>query len=600
MRTGLIWLTALGAFSMLGAAGADLRSLDEPDPERGARVAWHREARFGCFVHWGVYSALGNEFRGQRGWIYAEHIMRVIPIPLAVYRDEVARSFFPERFDAEGWVRQMHAAGMRYLVITAKHHDGFAMYPSRVSDFNLTEVSRFKRDPMAELRNACDKYGLKFGFYYSHAFDWEHPDAPGNDWDYANPAGDRKLGGVRWWENHPDWLVRIRRYIDSKSIPQIRELVERYRPDLLWFDTPDKLPEEENRRILAAVRAMAPSVVVNGRIVANHGDYRNTNDRPVYVRESPGHWEAIPTTNESYAFSRFDHSHKTAAHFIRLLAQCVAKGGNMLLNIGPRGDGDIDEPDQRILAGLAGWMDRYAESIHGGDRSPLPVQDWGVSTRRGNRLYLHVFDWPSDGKLWVAGLRTDPRAIRLLGERDGVVSAQRVGPDDMVLTVPKAAPDPTNSVLALDFSGEIGTTSARLFGAGGKSTRLHVFDGRPVGAGMVFGDGKAGRDVIERWSTHSTGIAWPVRVMTAARYRLTVSYNTARPTDGGRFLVRAAGRAVAAQVVQSSDSTQFREQQIGEITLPAGEWTLEVIAEKVVGESLMRLRYLELDPLPQN
>jgi alpha-L-fucosidase len=229
------------AFSIGRAAesAVTLRSLDEPDPAREARVAWHREARFGCFMHWGVYSDLGGEWPGvAKPGTYSEHVMRWAKIPRAVYLEQVAKNFNPVKFDADVWVRLLRGAGMRYLIITAKHHDGFAMYPSKVSDYNIT-VSQFKRDPMRELRDACTRYGIKFGFYYSHAFDWEHPDAPGNDWDYDNPGGDRNLGGREWWKGpRADFLPRAQRYVNEKSIPQIRELIAMYRPDILWFDTP--------------------------------------------------------------------------------------------------------------------------------------------------------------------------------------------------------------------------------------------------------------------------------------------------------------------------------------------------------------------------
>ncbi|MES1195208.1 MAG: alpha-L-fucosidase, partial [Opitutus sp.] len=272
-------------------------------------------------------------------------------------------------------------------VITAKHHDGFAMYPSKVTDYNLTAQTAFKRDPMAELSAACKKYGLKFGFYYSHAWDWEHPDAIGNSWDYGEPGGQSG-----WWEKRPDLIPRATRYIDEKAIPQIRELLAKYHPDIIWFDTSSKTPPELCRRILAAVRAADPKVVINSRIGGgNFGDYRSTADRPAYFPEVPNQWEAIPTTNESYGYKPGDTSHKPPAHFIRLLAQAVGKGGNILMNIGPRGDGVIAPEDQAILRGIGAWMNQNSESIYGCDRSPLPVQPWGAATRKGNRLYLHVF-----------------------------------------------------------------------------------------------------------------------------------------------------------------------------------------------------------------
>jgi len=587
----------LGTLRVAAAEPDGLVPLGEPDAARDARVAWHREARFGCFVHWGVYAALGNEFDGRKGGGYAEHIMRVLKIPRAVYLERVAQPFNPEQFDADAWVRLMRDAGMRYLIITAKHHDGFAMYPSKVTPYNLTTASAFKRDPMRELSDACRKHGLKFGFYYSHAFDWEHPDAPGNDWDYDNPGGDKLLhGGRDWWKRYPEFLPRAQRYVNEKSIPQIQELVALYHPDILWFDTPHKLPPEENRRILQAVRDCAPGVVVNGRLVANYGDYKNTGDRPAYFPETAGHWEAIPTTNESYGYSKFDLSHKPPEHFIRLLALTVAKGGNLLMNIGPKGDGTIDPVDQGILRGIGAWMQQYGESIYGCDRTPLPVQGWGASTRKGNRLYLHVFDWPADGRLLVAGLKTDPTSARLLGAAGPGLTVKRVGPDDVEIQLPARSPDKVDSVIVLDFAGAIAANKALRVAPAGATTTLHVMAGRLTGKGIRYGDGKRTRDVVEEWSAPDGAVSWTVRVPQAARFRVAANYNTAAKDNTGTFVIEAAGQSISGQVTPTGNLATFRTDTVGELALPAGEHTLTVRPGKIAGANLMRLRQLELTP----
>jgi alpha-L-fucosidase len=595
----------LGTF-LLGAVVAVLRaadappvtlhSLDEPDPARDERIAWHTEARFGCFVHWGVYSSLGNEFEGRKGGGYAEHIMRVLKIPRATYLEKVAQPFNPEKFDADAWVRLMHDAGMRYLIITAKHHDGFAMWPSKVSDYNIT-VSKFKRDPMAELSAACKKYGLKFGFYYSHAFDWEHPDAPGNDWDYNNPGGDKNRDDPNWWKGRrPDFLPQAQRYVTEKSIPQIRELIATYHPDILWFDTPSKLPPEENRRILEAVRAADAHVVVNGRLLGNYGDYKSTADRPAYFPDTPGHWEGIPTTNESYGFNKFDFSHKPPEHFIRLLAEAVSKGGNLLLNIGPRGDGVIDDPDQKILRGIGAWMQKNSASIYGCDRTPLPVQNWGTSTRKGGTLYLHVFHWPRDGRLLVAGLQSEIKSARVLTTNRAVI-AKRLDADDVELAVPTVGSDQVDSVIEVECAGDIATNRARLLAAKGEVTTLHVFDGQLTGKGVRYGDAKKTNDVIESWTNLDGGVEWKVRVAAPTRFKLTANYSTAAKDAHGAFTVTIADQQLAGRVTPTDRIGDFRSDALGEIAVPAGEFTLAVHATDLGGASLMRLRQLELSPL---
>jgi len=595
MRTSRLLLLCLAVkLSAADLPPPGLRTLDQPDPERDARVAWHREARFGCFVHWGVYSSLGNEFEGREGGTYAEHIMRVLKIPRATYLEQVAKPFNPVDFDADAWVKLMHDAGMRYLVITAKHHDGFAMYPSQVTDYNLEAVTQFKRDPMAELSAACKKYGLKFGFYYSHAYDWEHPDAIGNSWDYGAPGGESN-----WWEKRPDLIPKAAHYVEQKSIPQIRELIAKYHPDILWFDTSSKMPPVLLQKILEATRAAGPDVVINSRIDGKHGDYRSTSDRPAYFPDTAGQWEAIPTTNESYGYNKFDHSQKPPAHFIRLLAEAVSKGGNMLMNIGPMGNGVIAPEDQAILRGIGAWMAKDSESIYGCDRTPLPVQNWGTSTRRGNRLYLHVFNWPADGRLLVTGLKSDPQGISPLGLAVGGKFAtwRRVSADDVELTVPAAAPDAVDSVVALDFRGDIVTNPARLLAAKGEPTVLHVFDGHLTGKGIRYGDAKRTNDVVNEWSSADATVEWKVRVATAGRFKVSVNYSTATPANRGAYVLQAGGQALRGRVVPTTKPAEFRTDPLGELALPAGEQTLVMRAAEIAGGDLMRLRQLEITPL---
>lgn len=246
---------------------------------------------------------------------------------------------------------------MRYFVITAKHHDGFAMYPSDAYPYDI-RLSKFQKDPMEALSRAAKKYGIKFGFYYSHAFDWEHPDAPGNDWDYpTNPGGDKLVGGKNWWLERKDFLANAEKYVNEKSIPQIQELIRKYDPDILWFDTPQKLPLYLNIRILEAIRQADPQnkIVVNGRLARfgsnNIGDYRNTGDRSAFFFPTEGAWESIPTTNESYGYSVVDTVRKPVSFFVQLLPSATSKGGNILMNVGPMGNGPMGQERHRSVSG---------------------------------------------------------------------------------------------------------------------------------------------------------------------------------------------------------------------------------------------------------
>lgn len=571
---------------------------------RDQRLQWWREARFGCFIHWGAYSVLGGQWKGQPNPGYAEHIMRVDRIPLAVYRDEVAARFHPDQFDAHAWVRLIKAAGMRYIVITSKHHDGFAMWPSDASHYNIRDVSHFDRDPLRELVEAARAEGLAVGFYYSHAFDWQDPDAPGNDWDYDNPGGDRLLhGGRDWWNTDPEFLTHTDHYIHAKVIPQLQELITRYHPDILWFDTPSKLPFFQQAQVVEAVRKADPNVVINGRAARNEhinlGDYLDTADRPAEVRPTPGDWEAIPTTNESYGWNALDHRYKPVSYFIRLIAKTAAKGGNTLLNIGPRGDGVIDPADSAILEGIAQWMRVNGESIHGSSRTPLDRQSWGDSTVKGDRLYLHVFEWPAKRELVVGGLESSVRKVYLLGDaRRGALPFHWTKDHDLAIRVPAEAPDVVDTVMVVETAGAVTARPGRLIETRWGTTELLAFDAQAQGAGFAYGDGKAGRYYVEGLEKEGRALQWDVRAGTPAKVRVQLRYSTedAEPADAnkpepGEFVLEYGDQALHAPIV-SAGGPDMRTAQLGTLALKSGRPT--PLTLKVSGAPRVKIRVFDV------
>jgi alpha-L-fucosidase len=565
---------------------------------RGRRLAWWREARFGCFIHWGVYSGPGGEWNGRPFEGYAEHLMRIEKIPLAEYTAKVVAPFNPVKFNADEWVKLIRSAGMGYLIVTAKHHDGFAMWPSKVSKYNIRDATKFARDPMRELADACRRNGIRFGFYYSHAFDWEDPDAPGNDWDYDNPGGDKKLhGGDQWYDLHPELLEKARRYVDRKAIPQVRELIAMYHPDILWFDTPQKLPVSEQLRVVAAAREADPGIIINGRAARagdrQFGDYQNTGDRAAEFRPTPGDWEAIPTTNESYGWHKFDSSHKPPEYFIRLLAKAAARGGNLLLNIGPMGNGEIDPKDQAILRGIGQWMSVNAESIRGTQRTPLAPQAWGESTRRLDTFYLHVFDWPRDGKLIVGGVEGDIARARLLSG-GAEVRAERSNLTDIAIAVPPNPPDAADSVVALEMVGAVGGDPTRLLSAT-QSNRLGVFDAR-VSPGLRFTDGKAPRAYVYEWTRPDQVVWWRSRLNAATRFEVWARYSTGSPQARGRFAVEIGKQRIEADIQPTEKDTEPRDVRLGVVNAAAGEFDVRVVPVRIEGGESIRLFSITLKP----
>lgn len=369
------------------------------------RIQWFIDEKFGMFIHWGVYSDPAGEFRGEQiPGAYAEWIMFDGKIPVEVYEREIAAKFNPTEFNADEWVRLASQAGMKYLVITAKHHDGFAMYHSEVDQYNIVDFTPFDRDPMKELAEACEKYGVRFCFYYSQSIDWHHPHGHGNNWDYDPAEKD------------------FAKYLEEKSFPQVRELLENYGPiDLMWFDTPTAINREQSRALIDLVHSIQPQTVISGR-VGHHGegDYREMGDnflpRPNEVLEAP--WGTSATMNHSYAYKKRDTDWKCSTTLIQNFIDVVCKGGTYLLNVGPTGAGIIPQESVERLEDMGRWMEVNSEAIY--YTRPYTTSYDGEFVRfnqskDGEYLYAFLFKWPGEElKLETVRLK-DGSKIEMLG-----------------------------------------------------------------------------------------------------------------------------------------------------------------------------------------
>ncbi len=542
------------------------------------RMEWYADAKFGCFIHWGVYSVPAGVWKGKKVGGYTEHLMRKAQIPLVNYIKELVLPFNPVDFDANEWMRTIRDAGMKYVVITAKHHDGFAMYFSDAYPYDMS-LTRYNKDPMTELREAARKYGIKFGFYYSHAFDWEHPCAPGNDWEYPDhPGGDRLVGGSDWWLTRPDYLPIADKYVREKSIPQIQELIKKYDPDLMWFDTPHKLPLYQNIRILEAIREIDPEnkIVVNGRLARfadrNLGDYVNTGDRAAHFYPTLGFWESIPTTNESYGYSLVDTVRKPVSHFVRLLSSAVAKGGNILLNVGPMGNGRWDEVDATICLEIGKWLKINGEAIYGAQKTDLPVQSWGVTTKKGDTLYAHVHQWPKNGILTIGGLTSDIGKAWIISDPQlKRVSFSRVNDKDVAVYLPAKAPDSMNTVVAFAVKKTKKSYPIRLLDDTGDNT-LFTFDAEIMGSGLRFGDGKVNRNYVTNWKKNDQWMRWKVRINRPAKYDLFLDYNTVEETDTGEVFINISGENFTVNYPSHPERKGTNSVYAGSITLTEDEF----------------------------
>ncbi|PYI51521.1 alpha-L-fucosidase [Paenibacillus flagellatus] len=411
------------------------------ETEKESRLRWWKDAKFGMFVHWGVYSLLGR----------GEWVMYASKIPVSEY-EKLASEFNPVEFDAKEWVDVARRAGMKYIVITAKHHDGFAMYRSKADPFNIVDASPFGRDPMKELADACREAGIRLCFYYSHVIDWHHPhalhDTYNNLWDYEL----EKKAFYSYWNN--------------KAKGQIRELLSEYGPvGLLWFDTSGGLSRKESEAIVAMIRELQPDCLINSRVShwPGFGDYQSKGDNeiPMYGEETRP-WETPMTLNQSWGYSTRDQVWKTADALVRKMVHIVSKGGNLLLNVGPTELGVIPEKSVERLEEVGAWLGRNGEAIYGTGESPFPYElEWGAVTVKPGVVYLHVYNgnWPN-GELVLNGLKNNVRKAYALADPErrplDVRQEYRAETDHhtMAVRVPEHAPDDYVSVIALEIEGE--------------------------------------------------------------------------------------------------------------------------------------------------
>jgi alpha-L-fucosidase len=409
--------------------------VQETPAQRDARMRWWREAKFGLFIHWGVYAVPAGKYGGHDG--YGEWIMYSAKIPVAEYR-QFARRFNPVKYDPARWARIAKDAGMRYIVITSKHHDGFALFPSDVTEWDVADATPYKKDLLGPLVQAAHSEGLKIGFYYSQAQDWNNPGG----------AKARMKEGEGWDDAHKGDFDT---YLKKLSLPQVREILTRYPIDILWWDTATWMTPQRAAPF-AALAASRPGLITNNRLGAGFRGDTATPEQFVPVTGYRGDWETCMTMNNHWGYNAADQDWKSTAELIHKLAEICAKGGNFLLNVGPTAEGEFPAPCVVRLHELGQWLRGNGEAIYGTTAGPFAHLSWGVATRKGHRLYLQVFDWPADGKLRVP-LKSKARSAALLTAPDRPLPIAHE-PERIVIAVPQAAPDPINSVVVLELDGE--------------------------------------------------------------------------------------------------------------------------------------------------
>jgi alpha-L-fucosidase len=450
-------LACCGLLSGLGGGilAAQTNAMEKPGAqesakERAARMKWFDEARFGLFIHWGLYSQAAGEWDGKPVDGAGEWILNNRQIPVEEYAKLIPQ-FNPVKFDAKQWVRLAKNAGMKYIVITSKHHDGFGMYRSGLTDWCIKSTP-FQRDPLKELAAACKDAGVRLCFYYS-IMDWHHPDyRPARKWVAA--SGDE---------------ADFDRYVDYMK-GQLKELLAGYGPiGILWFDGEweKSWTPERGEDLCRYVRSLQPGIIVNNRVGKSRagmagmdktgtqraGDYGTPEQEIPANGFGPGvEWESCMTMNQTWGYKKNDEQWKSTETLIRNLIDCASKGGNYLLNVGPTGEGLIPDASAQRLVEVGRWMKVNGKAIHDTTANPFSRQfPWGRCTakmsRGGATLYFHVFQWPANGQLLIPGLRNKTASASLLANKKSLAT-ESTG-EGMIIHLPAQAPDPISSTVVL-------------------------------------------------------------------------------------------------------------------------------------------------------
>ncbi|MDH4239629.1 MAG: alpha-L-fucosidase [Phycisphaerae bacterium] len=569
-------------------------ALPETAEQRDERMQWWREARFGMFIHWGVYSVPAGTYKGKQIPGIGEWIMENANIPVAEY-EQFAKPFNPVKFNADQWVQIAGSAGMKYIVITSKHHDGFCLWDSKVSKYDIMDTAPFKRDILKELSVACKKHGIRLCFYHS-IMDWHHPDAQAPF--YPNYNDDSRT--------NPNFS----RYVQNYLKPQLKELITNYGPlGVLWFDGEwiKDWTEQQGIDLYNYVRSLQPDIIINNRVSKGRksmqgmtkegyfaGDF-GTPEQEIPPMGLPGvDWETCMTMNDTWGFKSYDDNWKSKEDLIRKLVDIASKGGNFLLNVGPTSEGLIPEASVERLAAMGEWMAKNSESIYGTTASPFEKLPWGRCTAKPGKLYLHVFDWPKDGELKVPMPRNDVQMAYLLAHKNR--AELLLDSDDsgnLVVTVPRKAPDVIDTVVLLEMEAEAIVIPQAEDG----SIVLKASDAVVRGTNARYESG-GGKDNIGYWTNPDDYVIWRFKVNKTETFNVAVTLACATGSGGSEYVLAVGGQELAGTVKDTGDWTSFVTEKLGtvKITKP-GTYNLSLKPKSMPRGAVMNLKSVTLVPI---
>lgn len=554
----------------------------EADPDEH-RMAWWREARFGMFIHWGLYAIPAGEWNGVSHGGVGEWIMYHLKIPAAEYMP-LSRRFNPTRFDADAWAAMAADAGAKYVVITTKHHDGFSLFDSRHASFDVMDATPFGRDVMKELAQACARRGLRMGWYHS-ILDWTHP--------LAQSA-----------ETYPDYVKILR--------GQVTELLTGYGPiGVMWFDGEwdANWTNDMGKDLYALCRSIQPWTIVNNRVgkgrqgmagLTAQGDFPGDFGTPEQEIPATGladqDWESCMTMNDTWGYKSADANWKSAQTLIRMLVETTSKGGNFLLNVGPTAEGLIPDPSIERFAAIARWMKANQSSIHGAGASPFRRLPWGRCTSKPGRLYLHVFDWPSDGVLRIPGLLNTVTGAAALATGQALKPVRDA--DGWSIDIRQAPRDQASTVIVIEIEGSPAVVDRPLRPGPDGSITLLAVDALLAGNGLNI-EQHGGEHNIGFWTDVGATARWPISGVAPGSYRVELTYACQPDTPGAEYDVVVGQQRVAGLVSSTGGWQTYVTADLGVLRVAQGEVVLDVavVPRTKPGNAVMNLKSIRLSPV---
>ncbi len=543
------------------------------------RLQWFREAKFGLFIHWGVYSMIGRE----------EWARQLLQIPLKEYQ-YYADHFNPVNFNPDEWAALARDSGVKYVIITSKHHDGFAIFDSAYTDYDVMHAE-YGKDILGPLAGSMKKAGIPLGFYYS-IMDWHHPDyLPRRDWEK-----DRTTKGADFG-----------RYMDFAT-NQIKELVTKYDPAVLWFDGEWEHSNEEQRALAIGkmLLEMKPSLLINDRLFKREPGYGDFGTPENYVPATgirnpdgtPRLWEACYTMNwNGWGYNRTETEFHSASQLIRQLVEIVSKGGNLLLNVGPQPDGRIQADFAARLRRIGEWLKTNGEAIYGTTASPFErLPFFGRATVKGSTLYVHIMGWPQDAKIVLPGLRSSVKKAYLLADRAKALAVRRFA-KDVAVTLPARAADPDATVVALELDGPPVVVPWKILA--GEDGRIDLpvtlADIQSEMGQRAYLDHFYRTTMLANWQNVNDFPEWSFTTDKAGTFEVRASYASMWGGQAG-YEVEIDDQKLAART-ESSPSVYFPATfPVGKVSLAAGQHKLRVRITSIANNHAMNLEKVVLVP----